>query len=58
MRPSRSIPRSGPGLLESVYETCLEYELKKRRLRVVRQMEVTINYDDQQLDDALPWTCS
>ena len=43
----------GPGLLESVYETCLEYELKKRRLRVVRQMEVTINYDDQQLDDAL-----
>ena len=27
----------GPGLLESVYETCLEYELKKRGLRVERQ---------------------
>jgi GxxExxY protein len=26
----------GPGLLESVYQTTLEYELKKRRLRVLR----------------------
>ena len=43
----------GPGLLESVYETCLEYELKKRGLRVERQRKVTILYDDIELDDAL-----
>jgi GxxExxY protein len=43
----------GPGLLESVYETCLEYELKKRGLRVERQRRVTIRYDDIELDDAL-----
>ena len=29
----------GPGLLESVYETCMEYELRKRGLRVERQKE-------------------
>jgi GxxExxY protein len=43
----------GPGLLESVYETCLEYELLKRGLRVERQKKVTIRYDDVELDDAL-----
>ena len=43
----------GPGLLESVYETCLEYELLKRGLRVERQKKVTIRYDDMELDDAL-----
>jgi GxxExxY protein len=29
--------RLGPGLLESVYETVLAYELMNRGLRVVRQ---------------------
>ena len=29
----------GPGLLESAYEACLEYELVKRGLRVRRQLE-------------------
>jgi len=43
----------GPGLLESVYETCLEYELRKRGLRVERQKMVTIRYDGTVLDDAL-----
>jgi GxxExxY protein len=43
----------GPGLLESVYETCLEYELVKRGLHVERQKKVTIRYDDMELDDAL-----
>lgn len=43
----------GPGLLESVYETCLEYELKKRGLCVERQRRVMIRYDDIELDDAL-----
>lgn len=35
----------GPGLLESVYETCLEYELKRRGLIVARQVDVPIVYD-------------
>jgi GxxExxY protein len=43
----------GPGLLESVYETCLEYELLKRGFRVERQKKVTIRYDEMELDDAL-----
>ena len=43
----------GTGLLESVYETCLEYELLKRGLRVERQKKVTIRYDDVELDNAL-----
>ena len=28
----------GPGLLESVYEKCLEYELKQRQLKVLTQV--------------------
>jgi len=32
--------RLGPGLLESVYETVLAYELKKRGLKVGRQVPV------------------
>jgi GxxExxY protein len=43
----------GPGSLESVYETCLAYELSKRGLKVARQVMVPILYDGQQLDDAL-----
>jgi GxxExxY protein len=34
----------GPGLLESVYEVVLAYELEKRALRVVRQQPVPIVY--------------
>jgi len=30
----------GPGLLESVYQAALEYELKKRRLRVSPQQAI------------------
>lgn len=43
----------GPGILESVYETCLAYELSKRGLKVLRQVMVPIVYDGQQLDDGL-----
>ena len=32
----------GPGLLESVYEEALTYELQKRGLKVERQREVPI----------------
>ncbi|MDD2897228.1 MAG: GxxExxY protein [Desulfuromonadaceae bacterium] len=43
----------GPGLLESVYETCLEYELKQSGLRVERQKQLPISYKDIKLDDSL-----
>jgi GxxExxY protein len=35
----------GPGLLESAYEACLEHELRKRGLRVQRQLELPIVFD-------------
>ena len=35
----------GPGLHETVYEVCLLHELKKRGLRVQRQVPVRIEYD-------------
>jgi GxxExxY protein len=40
----------GPGLLESAYEACLEYELKKRGLRVQRQKELPVSYDSVRID--------
>ena len=43
----------GPGLLESVYETALAYELKKRDLKVERQIEVPILYDGKRIDTDL-----
>ena len=43
----------GPGLLESVYEEALIYELQKRGLKVERQKEVPIYYDGKQLSTAL-----
>ena len=38
--------RLGPGLLESVYEAVLAYELERRGLLVERQVSVPIFYDD------------
>ncbi len=38
--------RTGPGLLESVYEVILAHELKKRGLKVQRQAPIPIHYDD------------
>jgi len=35
----------GPGLLESVYETLMYYELNKRGLRVTRQQMLPLIYD-------------
>ena len=43
----------GPGLLESVYETCLEYELQQRQLQVARQHPLPIVYRDIRLDGGL-----
>ncbi|MBW2664244.1 MAG: GxxExxY protein [Deltaproteobacteria bacterium] len=41
----------GPGLLESVYETVLVYEFKKRGLKVKRQVPVAIVYNDIKFDE-------
>jgi len=41
----------GPGLLESVYETCLEHELKLAGLLVERQKPLPIRYKNIRLDD-------
>jgi GxxExxY protein len=43
--------RLGPGLLESVYEIVLAYELKKRGLTVERQVPVAIVYDSIKFDE-------
>ena len=43
----------GPGLLESVYEEALVFELKERGLKVERQMEVPIRYKGNELKTPL-----
>jgi len=43
----------GPGLLESVYETCLAYELKEVGLNVERQKTLSVRYKNILLDDGL-----
>jgi GxxExxY protein len=40
----------GPGLLESAYEACLEYELVRIGLQVDRQVALPIVYHDAKLD--------
>ena len=42
----------GPGLLESVYEIVLAYELQQRGLGVNRQVPITIRYKDMIFDGA------
>ena len=42
--------RLGPGLLESVYRTCLAYELEKRRFQVIQEQPIPVVYDGVQLD--------
>jgi len=36
----------GPGLLESVYEAALSYELEKRGLRITRQQGIPVVYEE------------
>lgn len=43
----------GPGLLESIYEECLKYELKKNGHKVIQQLEIFIEYDEIKLDSKL-----
>ena len=40
----------GPGLLESAYEECLFYELKKLNLSVEKQKALPLIYEDVKLD--------
>ena len=42
----------GPGLLESAYESCLLWELRKKDLKVETQVPVPIRYKGIQLDAA------
>ncbi|MEO0469440.1 MAG: GxxExxY protein [Bacteroidota bacterium] len=39
----------GPGLLESVYEHCLEAELKARKIQVARQVQLPVVYKGEAL---------
>lgn len=40
----------GPGLLESVYQKCFEYELLKSGFEVKKEIKVPINYDELYLE--------
>jgi len=43
----------GPGLLESVYEECLCYELSRSNVPFQRQVSLPVTYDDIKLDAGL-----
>jgi GxxExxY protein len=43
----------GPGLLESVYEQCLKFELERNGYDVKQQLVVKIEYDDLELESTL-----
>lgn len=45
--------RLGPGLLESVYQRCLVYELRKRGHDVKEQLALPVRYDELELEAAL-----
>lgn len=40
----------GPGLLESVYSSCLAEELTYRRIRHTREVAIPVNYRSRKLD--------
>ena len=42
--------RLGPGLLESVYQEILLYELRKRGLRVEKEIPIPVIWDEVKLD--------
>jgi len=41
----------GPGLLESVYESILAYELEKRGLKTTRQQSIPVYYEGIHFDE-------
>lgn len=40
----------GPGLLESAYEECLQYELDKSGFQVIKQKPMPLIYEEKRLD--------
>jgi len=40
----------GPGLLESVYQATLDFELQKRGLRVIQQVGLPVYYEEIKLE--------
>lgn len=40
----------GPGLLESVYQKCLTYELEKSGLKVVCELPLPVKYEEVKID--------
>ena len=40
----------GPGLLESAYQQCLAYELRKRGLHVETEVELPLKYEEVQIN--------
>jgi GxxExxY protein len=40
----------GPGLLESAYEACMIYELRKQGLKALRQVALPVVYDGEIID--------
>lgn len=40
----------GPGLLESIYEQCLKYELLKNGFDVKQQMRIPVVYDELEME--------
>jgi GxxExxY protein len=40
----------GPGLLESAYQTCLAFELRKRGDNVITEVILPIRYEGQEID--------
>ncbi len=43
----------GPGLLESIYESCLCYELDQAGLKYARQVHLPVSYKGLKLDEGL-----
>jgi len=41
----------GPGLLESIYETALAYELSERGLHIERQVSLPVRYKELEFDE-------
>jgi len=40
----------GPGLLETVYEVCMQYELSKRNIKYKSQVGIPVEYEGVKLD--------
>jgi len=40
----------GPGLLESIYEKCLKYELELNGFEVIQQQKIPVKYRGKEMD--------